>query len=149
LISLVNTSGNKGLQIYIPLPKDVFSFEDTRIFTSFMAQYLVEKEPRWFTMERLKSKRGNRLYVDYVQHAEGKTIIAPYSVRGNEEALVATPLEWNEVNEHLHPEDFSIETLSQRLKEKGCPFKKKYFDAEQKQPFQTVLDHLKVEAGKT
>ncbi len=144
LQSFVKTSGNKGLQIYLPLPDHVFSYEDTRVFTAFMAQYLVEKEPKWFTTERLKSKRGNRLYVDYIQHAEGKTIIAPYSLRGNEEALVATPLQWSEVNRDLHPEMFPIETIAVRLKEKGCPFKEVFFVAKKNQPFQVVLDHLRL-----
>lgn len=144
LQSFVKTSGNKGLQIYLPLPDHVFSYEDTRVFTAFMAQYLIEKEPKWFTTERLKSKRGNRLYVDYVQHAEGKTIIAPYSLRGNEEALVATPLQWGEVNRDLHPEMFPIETIDVRLKEKGCPFKDVFFEAKKNQPFQVVLDHLRL-----
>jgi len=144
LISFVKTSGNKGLQIYIPLPDDVFSYDETRVFTSFMARYLVEKEPAWFTTERLKSKRGKRLYVDYVQHAEGKTIIAPYSLRGNEEALAATPLEWKEVNRSLSPEEFPIEAIEQRLKEKGCPFRGGYFEAKQNQPFKVVLEHLRL-----
>ncbi|WP_156187491.1 hypothetical protein [Peribacillus loiseleuriae] len=34
-----------------------------------------------------------------VQHHEGKTIIAPYSTRGNDFAGVATPLYWEELRE--------------------------------------------------
>lgn len=144
LKSFVKTSGNKGLQIYIPLPDDTFSYDETRVFTSFMAQYLVEKEPDWFTTERLKAKRGKRLYVDYIQHAAGKTIIAPYSLRGNEEALAATPLKWSEVNESLHPEQFPMESIRQRIEENGCPFNKEFFEAKQNQPFKVVLDHLRL-----
>lgn len=144
LQSFVKTSGNKGLQIYIPLPNDTFSYDETRVFTSFMAQYLVEKEPDWFTTERMKAKRGKRLYIDYIQHAAGKTIIAPYSLRGNDEALAATPLKWSEVNERLHPEQFPIECITQRLKENGCPFIKNFFEAKQYQPFKVVLDHLRL-----
>src|SRR5690606_19842456 len=98
LISFVKTSGNKGLQVYVPI-RDQFSYEDTRLFTTFIANYLVTKEPNLFTIERLKKKRGERLYIDYVQHEEGKTIIAPYSPRGHKKATVATPLFWDEVNE--------------------------------------------------
>lgn len=144
LQSFVKTSGNKGLQIYLPLPDNIFSFDETKVFTAFMAQFLVEKEPNWFTTERFKSKRGKRLYVDYVQHAEGKTIIAPYSARGNEEALIATPLYWSEVKKGLHPEMFPIESIETRLKEKGCPFKDGFFEAKKNQPFQVVLDHLRL-----
>ena len=52
----------------------------------------------------MKKKRGHRLYVDYIQHAEGKTIIAPFSVRGNENAGVAAPIDWEELSQISDPE---------------------------------------------
>lgn len=141
LISFIKTSGNKGLQLYIPLPDQMFSYEQTRKFTQFIAQYLVTKEPKWFTVERLKVKRENRLYVDYIQHAEGKTIIAPYSVRGNPEALVATPLHWQEVTSSLRPEHFPLDQVLQRIKFKKCPFAD-FSEAKKKQNFEPVLQWI-------
>ncbi len=122
LISFVKTSGNKGLQIYIPLPLDRYTFGQTRQFTKFVADYMTAREPSLFTTERLKKNRGKKLYLDYVQHAEGKTIIAPYSARGNAEALVATPLFWDEVNERLHPQAFPLDLIPLRIQKRGCPF---------------------------
>lgn len=148
LISFIKTSGNKGLQLYIPLPEDQFTYDETRAFTSFAAQYVTSLEPRWFTTERMKKKRGNRLYVDYLQHAAGKTIIAPYSLRGNNEALVATPLFWDEVTRDLRPEEFPMESILQRIKERGCPFAS-YEKSKQEQNFASVLGQLdKVSNGK-
>ncbi len=142
LISFVKTSGNKGLQIYIPLPENRFTYDDTRQFTEFVANYLTTMEPDLFTTERLKKNRGNRLYVDYVQHAEGKTIVAPYSVRGNDGAYVATPLYWDELTDDLSIEDFPLETVIERINEKGCPFAH-YFKAKDEQAFEPVLDFLR------
>lgn len=142
LVGYVKTSGNKGLQIYIPIPENQYSYEETRRFTQFIAHYLVNKEPKWFTVERYKVKRGKKLYVDYVQHAEGKTIIAPYSPRGNEDALVATPLYWKEVKQTLSPEHFPLESIVQRVKSIDCPFRD-FFLQKNKQPFQPVLAWLK------
>lgn len=142
LISFVKTSGNKGLQVYIPLRNDTFSYEETRLFTAFIAEFLIQKEPKWFTTERLKEKRENKLYVDYVQHAKGKTIIAPYSLRANEEALVATPLYWDEVKRNLNPTEFPMSEVLNRLKKKGCPFSD-YFKVKSNQPLQVVIDNLK------
>lgn len=138
LISFVKTSGNKGLQIYIPLPDNTFTYDETRIFTEFTANYLVQKEPKWFTLERLKKNRGKRLYIDYLQHAEGKTIIAPYSLRGNEDALVATPLLWKEVTQSLSPEKFPMEHVIERLAKGRCPFKD-FEKSKNKQHFSEVL----------
>lgn len=142
LISFVKTSGNKGLQIYLPLPENRYSYADTRMFTSFIADYLVSKEPDSFTIERMKKNRGNRLYVDYVQHAEGKTIIAPYSARGNTLATVAAPLYWHEVNHQLTMESFKITNIIDRIKKNGCPFQT-YFQTKEQQDFNPVLDFLK------
>ncbi|PLR98842.1 DNA ligase D [Bacillus sp. T33-2] len=145
LISFIKTSGNKGLQVYIPLPENRYSFDETRMFTSFVAQYLVSNDPDSFTIERMKKNRGNRLYVDYVQHAEGKTIISPYSPRGNKNATVAAPLFWDEVNEQLTMEAFQITNIIERINKKGCPFQH-FFTVKEEQNFDPVLDFLK---GKT
>ncbi|MEI2663445.1 DNA ligase D [Rossellomorea sp. LJF3] len=144
LQSFVKTSGNKGLQVYIPLPPG-YTWKDTGLFTEFIAHYLVSNDPGDFTTERLKKNRKGRLYVDYIQHGEGKTIIAPYSLRGNEEALVATPLWWEEVNEDLNPQMFTIDAVLRRFQEKGCPFTG-FDQAKASQPFDKVIDFLKKQA---
>ncbi|MBT2691023.1 DNA ligase D [Bacillus sp. ISL-47] len=147
LISFIKTSGNKGLQIYIPLPENTYSFDETRLFTEFIAEYLVTKDPDSFTTERMKKKRGGRLYVDYIQHAEGKTIIAPYSARGHKAATVATPLFWEEVNERLTMEQFQIPNLMKRINSGGDPFQS-YFQTKNIQNFFPVLDFLKQQKKK-
>ncbi len=125
LTAFIKTSGGKGLQVYIPLKKNAFTYEETRQFTAFICQFLCEQAPDLFTLERLKKKRGNRLYLDYIQHDAGKTIIAPYSPRGNELGLVATPLEWDELyHDELHPSLFTMPAVIERLKEKGDPFRR-------------------------
>lgn len=142
LIGFIKTSGNKGLQIYLPLPEDVYTYDDTRLLTSFIAEYLISRDPDSFTIERMKIKRGNRLYVDYVQHSEGKTIVAPYSMRGNEHAGVATPLFWEEVDEKLELVSFNMKNALNRIRKQGDPFKN-YFQTKQIQAFTPVLEFLK------
>lgn len=142
LEAFVKTSGGKGMQLYLPLPSSTFTYEETRLFTSFASNYLCEQAPDRFTTERLKKKRGGRLYVDYVQHAMGKTIIAPYSTRGAGHAPVATPLEWHELTEALRPESFTIPAVTERLRTKGDPFLLME-EARLSQPFGDVLKKLK------
>ncbi|MGS2776445.1 DNA ligase D [Robertmurraya sp. GLU-23] len=142
LNGFVKTSGNKGLQIYIPLPENEFSYDDTRLFTEFIAEYLISKAPDSFTIERLKKNRQNKLYIDYIQHAEGKTIVSPYSARGNDTAALATPLFWDEVTDELRMEDFTILNMMKRINEKGDPFQS-YFETKQKQNFSPILVFLK------
>jgi bifunctional non-homologous end joining protein LigD len=146
LIGFVKTSGNKGLQVYIPLPDGRFSYEDTRLFTSFIADYLISKDPGSFTIERFKKNRGKRLYIDYVQHSEGKTIVAPYSLRGNEHAGAATPLFWEEVCENLDVKMFTMSTALDRIEKQLDPFRN-YFQTKEIQPFDPVLNFLKKKKG--
>ncbi|RHW42241.1 DNA ligase D [Neobacillus notoginsengisoli] len=144
LTGFAKTSGNKGIQVYIPLKPDTYTFDDTRLFTEFIANYLVSKAPDLFTIERLKKNRGNRLYVDYVQHAPGKTIIAPYSPRGNNHAGVAAPLFWEEVEPGLDPKEFTLPSVLKRYRDTGDPFKN-YFKVGESQPFGPVLEFLQSE----
>ncbi|MGP4063774.1 DNA ligase D [Oceanobacillus sp. M65] len=138
LISFVKTSGNKGLQIYIPLPEKSMSYEQTALFTQAMAWTIEKAQPKSFTTERMKKNRGGRLYIDYVQHGKDKTIIAPYSTRKTAEATVATPLFWNEVKDGLSPEQFTINNVPGRVKELGCPFSD-YQLAKQEQQVESIL----------
>ncbi|SOB98640.1 bifunctional non-homologous end joining protein LigD [Ureibacillus xyleni] len=142
LTSFVKTSGGKGLQIYIPLPKDAFTYDECRIFTEFVCRFLCEQEPKWFTTERLKKNRNNKLYLDYVQHAEGKTIISPYSARGNDHGYVATPLLWSEVDSKLSPKLFPIPAVLERISSMGDPFKD-FFKIQQEEEFRAVLTTLR------
>ncbi|WP_147534950.1 DNA ligase D [Bacillus marasmi] len=141
LIGFIKTSGNKGLQIYLPLPDGKITFEESRLFTTFIAEYLISKAPDSFTIERLKKNRGNRLYVDYVQHGEGKTIIAPYSPRGTKNATIATPLYWDEIKDSLTPDDFNITNVLSRIRSNGDPFQA-YFQAKDKQNLTPILEFL-------
>lgn len=142
LQSFVKTSGGKGLQLYIPLPANKFTYEEVRVFTEFVCRFLCQQKPHLYTIERLKKNRHNKLYLDYVQHAEGKTIIAPYSTRGNELGLVATPLHWEEVNDDLKPSYFTIPAVMERIKKITNPFK--YFrEVGEQQDFQAVLERMK------
>jgi bifunctional non-homologous end joining protein LigD len=141
LASFPKLSGGKGIQIHIPITNNRFSYDQTKKFTSFIAAYLVNAFPELYTIERLKKNRGNRLYVDYIQHAEGKTIIAPYSVRGNPEgAYAAAPLFWDEVIQDLKVNQFTMDYVAERIK-KGCPFQD-YFTSPQDEVIQQVLDFI-------
>jgi DNA ligase D len=139
--AFIKTSGNKGMQIFIPIKKDAYSYEQTRSFTSFIATYLVHKEPNMFTMERLKKNRGNKLYIDFIQHAEGKTIIAPYSTRGNKKGLVSTPLLWEEINSNLSPNEFTMSNNVQRINSSIFPFEK-YETARRKNNLKNLIEQI-------
>ncbi|GAA0435993.1 DNA ligase D [Lentibacillus halophilus] len=139
LISFVKTSGGKGLQVHIPIPPGTMSYADTGIFTQAIAWTLEREYPKAFTTERMKEKRGNRLYIDYLQHGEGKTIVAPYSPRKRKDATVAAPLFWEEVNDDLSPDMFTVANVIDRVQTNGCPFAP-YFTTKQQQPIDKIIN---------
>lgn len=121
LESLVKTSGATGLQVYVPLLWK-YTYEDVRSVSRFISTYLVQKRPDLYTVERLIKNRGEKLYIDYVQQAPGKTLPVPYTLRARFLPTVSTPVSWQEVEEGMTPEEFTIEKIPARLQEKGDLF---------------------------
>lgn len=115
------TSGATGLQVFIPLASG-FSYEDTRVLTSFIGKYMVQKYPRITTVERLIKDRGDKVYIDFRQHAPHKTLIAPYSARGVKEASVSAPVTWGELENGVLPADFTILNMGSRIRSLGDLF---------------------------
>jgi bifunctional non-homologous end joining protein LigD len=112
------TSGASGVQIFVPIKRG-YTFEQLRSIGLFIGQYLVQKHPKLFTLERLTKNRGDLIYVDYLQHWYGKTLAAPYTPRGKKYATVSTPLTWEEVERGCDLRDFNLLTIEDRLREKG------------------------------
>lgn len=116
--SIPKTSGATGVQIYIPIEQG-FTFEELRKIGQFIAGYASEKYPKLFTIERFKKDRGDRIYIDYLQHWYGKTLSAPYTPRAKRKATVSTPLLWEEVRADCNIQDFNLHTIHDRLLNKG------------------------------
>jgi bifunctional non-homologous end joining protein LigD len=71
------------------------------------------------TITRHVTKRGDKVYLDYLQNRHGQTIVAPFSVRPLPGATVSMPLVWDEVNESLDPRTFTVKTAVERLEGLG------------------------------
>jgi bifunctional non-homologous end joining protein LigD len=69
--------------------------------------------------EKSVAARGKRVYVDYLQNLPGKTIATAYSVRANRFAGVSAPLRWKELSAGIRAQDFTVETIPDRLKKSG------------------------------
>jgi bifunctional non-homologous end joining protein LigD len=70
-------------------------------------------------MERVKERRGAKVYVDTGQVGQTRAIVAPYSVRAVAGATVSTPLEWDEVDAKLDPRAFTMKTVPKRVAKRG------------------------------
>ena len=58
------------------------------------------------------------MFVDYNQNTRDHTIASAYSVRGNPEGTVSTPIRWDEIDD-VEPKEFTIATVPARFAELG------------------------------
>ncbi len=116
------TTGGDGMHIFIPIEPH-YSYEQARTFAEVIARMLAGERPDLFTTPRaVASREKNRVYFDYLQIAESKTISAPYVARAYAGAPVSTPLLWDEVKPSLHPTQFSIGNAPERFARVGDLF---------------------------
>ncbi|MFI9813327.1 non-homologous end-joining DNA ligase [Saccharothrix variisporea] len=112
------TSGGRGLHIYVRI-KPEWGFSEVRRAALAFAREVERRAPDDVTTEWWRRDRDPRdLFVDYNQNARDHTIAAAYSVRGNPEATVSTPLRWDEVDD-VDPRDCTIATVPARFAELG------------------------------
>jgi len=121
LESFPKTSGKRGMHLIVPIRPGPSHEEATR-FAVEITMALAHVKPEVATVERMKAKRGGRLYLDALQNGYGKTIIAPYSLRDTPQATVSAPLDWSEVTVALDPTAFTLETMPARVDEVGDLF---------------------------
>ncbi len=111
----VKTSGSSGLHILIPLGATC-TYEQSRTMGMLIAQVVSRKLPKISTIVRTPSKRGGKVYIDYVQNGHGRLLVAPYCVRPLPGAPVSAPLRWSEVNGKLTIGNYTIANMPARAK---------------------------------
>src|SRR5665213_719197 len=112
------TSGAEGIHIYIPLPPGT-PYDAGMLFCQIVATVVAHKHPKQATVERADRKRGRQVYVDYLQNIPGKTLATAYSARASAYAGVSAPRTWQEVDDCVDREAFTIRTMPARLKTVG------------------------------
>jgi DNA ligase D len=112
------TSGGSGLHIYVRVAPE-HGFADVRRAALAFAREVERRAPSDVTTTWWRKDRDPAaLFVDYNQNARDHTIAAAYSVRGNPEATVSTPIRWDEVSD-VEPRDFTIASVPARYRELG------------------------------
>jgi bifunctional non-homologous end joining protein LigD len=120
--SYVKTSGAKGMHIYIPLGAK-YTYVQSRNLAELLCLQVHNKIPAITSMKRNPKDRQGLVYLDYLQNIQGQTLASVYSVRAQPGATVSTPLLWSEVNDRLHPSQFTIRNVQKRLQKHGDLFK--------------------------
>jgi bifunctional non-homologous end joining protein LigD len=118
LESFAKTSGKRGVHVIVPITPGPTHDQATG-FAEKVARAVAKVLPKIATVERMKEKRSGKLYVDYGQNGEGRTVVCPYTIRARDGAVVSTPIAWDELTDDLDPTRFTIRTVLPRVAERG------------------------------
>ncbi|HEX5352858.1 MAG TPA: DNA ligase D [Rhodanobacteraceae bacterium] len=115
LQSFLRTTGGKGLHVVAPLnPRP--DWKSAKAFAQALARTLERESPDQFVSAATKTRRKNRIFVDYLRNARGATAVASYCVRARPGAGVATPLRWEELSRVRSGAHYTIANIGRRLK---------------------------------
>jgi len=119
---VVKTSGQTGLQIYVPVRRGP-DYTAVRNWVEEVGRAIDQAAPGRVSWEWAVAKRTGRIRIDYTQNIINKTLAAPYSLRPAPGAPVSTPIAWEELDDpELRPDRWTIASIAARVAEKGDLF---------------------------
>lgn len=121
LAPFLTTTGSRGFHVVVPIQRGP-GFDAVRAAARELAEDLAARHPKLLTTAQRKADRGGRIYVDLMRNAYGQSAVLPYSVRALPGAPVATPLDWEELEE-TGPRDWTLRNIQRRLGQRDCPWK--------------------------
>jgi bifunctional non-homologous end joining protein LigD len=108
------TSGATGMQVYVPLD-GTHTHTDAREFVERVGRLVVRAYPEKATMAWPVADRAGKVFIDHQMNRSGANIASVYSLRPMPRAPVSTPLDWDELDDDLEPEDFRIDNVWDRF----------------------------------
>ncbi len=108
------TTGQKGLHLYYSIRRGK-DFDEIKKEARKVAEEVTRLRPDLLTTKIRKDQREGKIFVDYLRNAYAQTAVCPFSLRANEEAGVATPLEWEELSKLESASFYTIENIFKRL----------------------------------
>jgi len=118
VVGFPKTSGGGGLHVYVRI-EPRWEFADVRRAALAFAREVERRAPQDVTTTWWRRDRDPAaVFVDFNQNARDHTIAAAYSVRGNVDATVSTPITWDELVD-VEPQDCTIATVPERFARLG------------------------------
>lgn len=118
----LKTSGASGLHVFVGLCPG-YGYAHSELFCESVARIVARELPEIATVERSLAERAGKVYIDFGQNRKGQTVVPPYVVRPVRGATVSTPLEWDELEDDLHPSHFTLQNVPERIERLGDLFR--------------------------
>jgi bifunctional non-homologous end joining protein LigD len=120
LICFCKSTGGKGLHVVTPLARprksQSLGWPAAKTFAREVCLQMAGDSPGKFLINMSKSKRGGKIFLDYLRNDRMSTAVAPLSPRGREAAPVSMPLTWGQVRSGLDPLRFTMHSVPGLLK---------------------------------
>lgn len=114
LKTFLKTSGGKGLHIVTPLTPKA-NWQEVTEFARNIAENFASQNPQKYIATMSKSKRQHKIFIDYLRNMAGATAIAPYCIRAQAGAAIATPIFWKELSRIKSAQQFKYTNINKRL----------------------------------
>ena len=112
------TSGSKGIHVYVPLDRKLTPGGASTVAKQ-VAGNLEKLYPKLVTSNMSKAVRVGKVFLDWSQNNPAKTTIAPYSMRGREQPMVAAPRAWEEIEEAESLQHLRFDEVLRRFEADG------------------------------
>ncbi|MEX2275914.1 MAG: non-homologous end-joining DNA ligase [Actinomycetota bacterium] len=123
IVGYPKTSGATGVQIFVPLERGRYTYEQTRAFVGAAGRLIEKADPDHVTMAWQISNRTGKVFIDHNMNRSGANLSAAYCLRPEPRSPVSTPLTWDEVDEGgFEPQDFRIDNVFERFASVGDLF---------------------------
>ena len=76
---------------------------------------MAKDDPERYIATASKSRRENRIFVDYLRNSREATAVVPYSTRARPGVPVAMPVAWSEPGRLKSANQYTVENALQRL----------------------------------
>ncbi len=133
LVSFPMLSGGKGVHVFVPLTPHA-EWPAVKDFSHRFAEALAQAEPDRFVATMAKAKRVGRIFIDYLRNQRGATAVVAYSARARENAPVAAPISWDELDTFDKGGAFTISDARKLLTRASSKALKGWGQAEQVLP---------------
>jgi bifunctional non-homologous end joining protein LigD len=122
LHSVLKTTGQTGLQIYVPIRRGP-DYAAVRGWVEGVARAVSSTVPDLVSWEWSVQRRTGRVRIDFTQNIINKTLNAPYTVRAVPRAPVSAPITWGELDDPaLRPDRWTVRSIAERLAQTGDLF---------------------------
>nr|WP_255468365.1 non-homologous end-joining DNA ligase [Reyranella sp. CPCC 100927] len=100
-------TGGKGVHIMVPVEPDL-DWNETHLYSRDLAERLAATAPERYVTAAAYDKRPGRLFIDWLCNSRGKTAVGAYSPRARPGFPIAAPISWEQLEQGMRSNAFTI-----------------------------------------